>query len=48
MPDNELSLFYTNATCFFYMSLFEGFGLPELEAMQCGTPVISSNINVIS
>jgi glycosyltransferase involved in cell wall biosynthesis len=48
VPDNELSLFYTNATCFVYMSLFEGFGLPVLEAMQCGTPVISSNINVIS
>ena len=28
---------------FFYMSLYEGFGLPPLEAMQCGTPTVTSN-----
>lgn len=43
VPDKELSLFYTNALCFLYMSLYEGFGLPVIEAMQCGTPVICSN-----
>ncbi|CAN1542376.1 RfaG Glycosyltransferase [Flavobacteriaceae bacterium] len=43
VPDNELSLFYSNALCFLYMSLYEGFGLPVIEAMQCGTPVICSN-----
>ncbi|MFV7236087.1 glycosyltransferase family 4 protein [Flavobacterium sp. ZB4R12] len=43
VPDNELSVFYSNALCFLYMSLYEGFGLPVIEAMQCGTPVIASN-----
>lgn len=43
VPDGELSVFYSNAICFVYMSLYEGFGLPILEAMQCGAPVISSN-----
>lgn len=43
VPDNELSLFYSNALCFLYMSLYEGFGLPVIEAMQCGAPVICSN-----
>jgi len=43
VPDIELSVFYSNALSFVYMSLYEGFGLPIIEAMQCGTPVISSN-----
>lgn len=43
VPDEELSIFYSNSICFIYMSLFEGFGLPILEAMQCGTPVICSS-----
>ncbi|WP_099713370.1 glycosyltransferase family 1 protein [Flavobacterium sp. 11] len=43
VPDDELSVFYSNALSFVYMSLYEGFGLPIIEAMQCGTPVISSN-----
>ncbi|TDE28054.1 glycosyltransferase family 1 protein [Flavobacterium ranwuense] len=43
VPDVELSVFYSNALSFVYMSLYEGFGLPIIEAMQCGTPVISSN-----
>lgn len=43
VPDAELSVFYSNALSFVYMSLYEGFGLPIIEAMQCGTPVISSN-----
>ncbi len=34
---------YTRAECLVYPSLFEGFGLPILEAFQCGTPVITSN-----
>ena len=44
IPDFELSLFYSNCITFAYMSLFEGFGLPVLEAMQCGAPVICSNL----
>ncbi len=34
---------YTRAECLIYPSLFEGFGLPVLESMQCGVPVITSN-----
>ena len=42
-PREELSFWYNAATAFVYPSLYEGFGLPPLEAMQCGTPVVSSN-----
>lgn len=41
VPDEELSQLYTAATTLIYPSLYEGFGLPILEAMQCGTPVIT-------
>jgi glycosyltransferase involved in cell wall biosynthesis len=41
--DEDLAALYTGATAFVYPSLYEGFGLPPLEAMQCGTPVITSN-----
>jgi len=43
VPDEELSALYSGALAFIYMSLYEGFGLPPLEAMQCGVPVIASN-----
>ncbi|HEX8321726.1 glycosyltransferase family 1 protein [Longimicrobium sp.] len=43
VPDEELAALYSGALAFVYMSLYEGFGLPPLEAMQCGVPVISSN-----
>lgn len=43
VPDGELSALYSGAVAFVYPSLYEGFGLPPLEAMQCGTPVITSN-----
>jgi glycosyltransferase involved in cell wall biosynthesis len=43
VPDGELAPLYSGAQVFAYMSLYEGFGLPPLEAMQCGTPVITSN-----
>ena len=39
----DLAVLYSNAECFFFMSLYEGFGLPALEAMQCGVPVVTSN-----
>lgn len=43
VSDDELRMLYNHAQCFVYMSLYEGFGLPILEAMQCGCPVICSN-----
>lgn len=43
VPDSDLSAIYSGALAFVYPSLYEGFGLPPLEAMQCGVPVITSN-----
>ena len=43
VPDDDLAPLYSGALAFIYPSLYEGFGLPPLEAMQCGTPVITSN-----
>lgn len=43
--DEELVYYYNTADIFIYPSLYEGFGLPVLEAMQCGCPVIVSNIS---
>ena len=42
--DDLLPALYTGADAFLYPSLYEGFGLPILEAMACGTPVVTSNI----
>ena len=42
VSDGELKSLYEHASCFIYPSLYEGFGLPPLEAMTCGCPVISS------
>ncbi len=41
--DDDLAGLYSAARLFVYPSLFEGFGLPVLEAMACGTPVITAN-----
>jgi glycosyltransferase involved in cell wall biosynthesis len=40
VPDEELSGLYSQADAFVFPSLYEGFGLPPLEAMTCGTPVL--------
>jgi len=42
VPQSHLPALYTGARAFVYPSLYEGFGLPPLEAMACGTPVIVS------
>jgi glycosyltransferase involved in cell wall biosynthesis len=43
VSEEELAVLYTGATVFVFPSVYEGFGLPPLEAMACGCPVISSN-----
>jgi len=43
VPEEEVRLWYNAAVCFCYPSLYEGFGLPPLEAMACGLPVITSD-----
>lgn len=45
VPQHELPLWYNAASLFVYPSHFEGFGLPVLEAMACGTPVITSTVS---
>ncbi|WP_195988712.1 glycosyltransferase family 1 protein [Clostridium sp. D53t1_180928_C8] len=47
IPDDDLPIFYNAAELFVYPSLYEGFGLPPLEAMSCSTPVITSNLTSI-
>jgi glycosyltransferase involved in cell wall biosynthesis len=47
LNDSELAAAYTGATMLVYPSLFEGFGLPVLEAMACGTPVICGQRSAI-
>lgn len=44
LPQNELQIWYKAATCFAFLSFAEGFGLPPIEAMQCGCPVLVSDI----
>jgi len=45
VPFDTLRYFYEAATAFVFVSRHEGFGLPPLEAMACGTPVVASNVS---
>ncbi|MGL5067415.1 MAG: glycosyltransferase family 4 protein [Sarcina sp.] len=47
IPTNHMPIFYNSALMLVYPSFYEGFGLPPIEAMACGTPVISSNLTSI-
>jgi glycosyltransferase involved in cell wall biosynthesis len=45
IPTPQLPAFYRKASCFIYPSLYEGFGIPVLEAMVCNCPVITSGVS---
>jgi glycosyltransferase involved in cell wall biosynthesis len=47
LPRSELAALYNRAHVLVYPSLYEGFGMPVLEAMACGTPVVTSNISAL-
>ena len=47
VSDEELVRLYNQAVCFIFPSLYEGFGLPPIEAMSCGCPVLVSDIPVL-
>ena len=45
LPDDTLAVLYRLADVFVFPSLYEGFGLPPLEAMACGAPVVTSSVS---
>lgn len=47
LPDYEMPFLYNSAEALLYVSLYEGFGLPIVEAMACGVPVITSNLSAM-
>lgn len=47
VSDGDLPLLYAAASVFAYPSLYEGFGIPPLEAMACGTPVVASTAGAL-
>jgi glycosyltransferase involved in cell wall biosynthesis len=47
VPYEKLPVLYSSAAAFLYVSKYEGFGLPIVEAMACGTPVVASNTTSI-
>lgn len=47
VSDEDLVRLYNQASCFIFPSIYEGFGIPPIEAMECGCPVLASDIPVI-
>lgn len=47
VPVEDLAAYYAGAECLAFPSLYEGFGLPALEAMACGCPVVASNVTAL-
>ena len=47
VSDEELLRLYNQAECFIFPSIYEGFGIPPIEAMACGCPVLASDISVL-
>ena len=47
LGDDDLRALYSSCRCFIYPSMYEGFGLPPLEAMSCGAPVIAGSASAI-
>jgi len=47
VPDSDLPALYSGATAFIFVSIYEGFGLPLIEAMACGSPVLASGASSI-
>jgi len=45
VPEEDLPALYSGASLFLFPSFYEGFGIPILEAMACGVPVITSNVS---
>ncbi|HEX6288543.1 MAG TPA: glycosyltransferase family 1 protein [Herpetosiphonaceae bacterium] len=45
LPDHEMNILLSGAAVFAYPSLYEGFGIPLLEAMQCEVPILTSNVS---
>jgi len=47
VPEEDLPLLYSGASVFVFPSIYEGFGLPLVEAMACGAPIVASNVSSI-
>ena len=45
VPDEEMATLYSAADAFLFPTLYEGFGIPVIEAQRCGTPVLTSNVS---